>query len=271
MDAKYDINTYSDDEVLHLFSISSIDHLTPIVIKDAKRKCLMLHPDKTGLNSQMFIFYVNAYKRLKELYISHHREKYLMSRDIKEYRRSIKDDGVVSFKKVEDANKFMREYFDKVKVDKEDGYGDWLKEDVSGVSVSGVGGIHEYIMRKKREMVGSTEISVYNYGGVGTALTGEGSYESDIFAKLKYDDVRKAHTETIIPMGEYRERSIHELKAERGRVEDAKLYKEQQEKEIAMMRQQEKKQFMKTREYLEWERKKVIENMNKLGLPMLDV
>jgi hypothetical protein len=265
MDAKYDINTYTDHEIMSLFSVSSINSLTQDVIKNAKKKCLMLHPDKTGLDGKMFIFYINAYKRLKEMYIYHHREKYLMSRDIKEYRNSIKDDTVV-FKKVEDANAFMKEYFDKVRIDKDDGYGDWLKQDCSGVS--GIKNIHDYIMNKKKEMAVSREISVYSYG-VGSTITGEGSYESDIFAKLKYDDVRKAHTETIIPMSEYRERSIHELEAERGQVEDAKLYKERQEAEIARQRVIEREEFMKTQKYLEWERKKIRENMVKLGLPLL--
>ena len=50
-----DINTYNLDEILGLFDLPY--QLTQDNMKRAKKKVLMLHPDKSRLDAKYFLFY----------------------------------------------------------------------------------------------------------------------------------------------------------------------------------------------------------------------
>ena len=99
--------------------------------------------------------------------------------------------------------------FDKVKirdVEHDSGYEKWFKsdDDISGenrIPFSQFG--KEFYKRKKekRALVKTDNIQDMGYGG-GYSLTRDKplEYSSDIFSKLKYEDLKKAHTETLIPV-----------------------------------------------------------------------
>ena len=67
-----DIHTYSLQELLQLFELPNrIQDIDPLELKKAKRKYQLLHPDKSGLPNQYFLFYQKAYRKIEEEYLYH--------------------------------------------------------------------------------------------------------------------------------------------------------------------------------------------------------
>jgi hypothetical protein len=56
-----DIHTYSLEETLGLFDLNH--QLSVEDMKRAKKKVLMLHPDKSRMDAKYFLFYKKAYER----------------------------------------------------------------------------------------------------------------------------------------------------------------------------------------------------------------
>merc|ERR1712078_610912 len=82
------------------------------------------------------------------------------------------------------------------------GYGDWLKSNESVYSeTNNLEQMKETIKHNQlqtiqniQETSSSSSNSYFDYG--------EQSFQSDPFSKLKYDDLKKAHTETVVPVTE---------------------------------------------------------------------
>ena len=69
--------------------------------------------------------------------------------------------------------------------------------------------MHQKIKEKKEELsslIKKEDIQEINYCGQNTykALDGSipNSYQSNIFSKLQYEDLKTAHTETVVPVGQ---------------------------------------------------------------------
>ena len=111
--------------------------------------------------------------------------------------------------KAKDFNKWFNKMFEKVKVNDDDvdsGYGKWFKsdEDVNEETVTNKRDMEAVFNKKKaasRELVLHKGVNELVHGG-GYDLTRSRpeEYSSDIFSKLQYDDLRKAHTETVVPV-----------------------------------------------------------------------
>jgi len=108
-------------------------------------------------------------------------------------------------------NKWFNEQFEKNKLETEDqttGYGDWLKsdEDLEDIKILNHTQLGEEIEKKKSQLRSLivhkevTELDLFYKGA--SNLTGDApeSYTSDLFSQLPYEDLRKAHTETVIPV-----------------------------------------------------------------------
>jgi hypothetical protein len=61
-----DINTYSLDEIFGLFDLNY--NLTEDSMRAAKKKVLMIHPDKSRLPANYFLFYKQAYEIVLNIY-----------------------------------------------------------------------------------------------------------------------------------------------------------------------------------------------------------
>jgi hypothetical protein len=61
-----DINTYSLEEMFCLFDLTY--DLTEESMRAAKKKVLMIHPDKSKLSSEYFLFYKQAYEIILDIY-----------------------------------------------------------------------------------------------------------------------------------------------------------------------------------------------------------
>ena len=96
--------------------------------------------------------------------------------------------------------------------------------------------MNEMFETKKKEMkslVVRKDVQELNYGGVGnySDLVSDKPdyYSSDVFSKLPYEDVKRAHTETVVPvtMEDYLNKkkynSINELQTERTMQETNRL------------------------------------------------
>ena len=57
------LENYNLQKLLNLFDIDS--DFDESDLKSAKRKVLKLHPDKSGIDNEIFIFFINAYKKLE--------------------------------------------------------------------------------------------------------------------------------------------------------------------------------------------------------------
>lgn len=61
-----DINTYSLEEIFSLFDLNY--NLTEDSMRAAKKKVLMIHPDKSRLPANYFLFYKQAYEVVLNIY-----------------------------------------------------------------------------------------------------------------------------------------------------------------------------------------------------------
>ena len=208
-----DIENYELEDILNLFRLQY--NFVEADLKRAYRMALKLHPDKSGLDGEYFRFYMKAYKIVENIFNFRNRKKkcaYDVVYNSKE--TDISEDKAVLLhslngKSIKEFNKWFNEQFEKTKVNDDEndsGYGKWIKEnEVSEnnekVSLSEFGRVFE---KKKTECK-----ALVKYNGVQDTEGGGGynlvrdkveSYSSGLFSKLSYEDFKKAHTETVIPV-----------------------------------------------------------------------
>lgn len=216
------IDTYNLEDILNLFNITH--NFNDIDLKNAKKIVLMTHPDKSGLPSEYFRFYNSAYSVLYFIWDFKNKAQskitnkvYTVDTGDKKMHFSKEDDKeqlllenyLKKNKLSEDKTKFnewFNEQFVKLKVSNEDethGYGDWLKSEEENKEISQ--SFNQDIENRKQQIRDLTihkpyEVLTFNNGM--TTITGEqpNFYSSDIFSNLKYDDLKKAYTETVVPV-----------------------------------------------------------------------
>ena len=216
-----DLSSYSLEELLGLFDVTL--PITDLDLERAKRKALKTHPDKSGLNKEVFIFFKSAFDKLKTLYdiqISQNRE------NAEEYdaRLEERNEGIASFSKAGDfSTKFNRLFEENISFHSDDGgHGQWLSETRDTTDTTTQSQFEE-MKRKSRAVAVIKDISGYAHHG-GSELIAA-SDNSGASGDLSYQDVRRAYTESVIPVTEEddylsrkRYSSIDELQAERVRV-----------------------------------------------------
>jgi hypothetical protein len=119
-------------ELLDLFEISELNETS---LRIAKKKVLMLHPDKNKVDTtEYYLFFTNAYKKLTQIYnYIHHEtdENNFKSHDIDNtFKTYIEKNGYTPTKNPEMYNKCFNEMFENIHIkDNTEGYDDWLKSD----------------------------------------------------------------------------------------------------------------------------------------------
>jgi hypothetical protein len=119
-------------ELLDLFEITELNETS---LRIAKKKVLMLHPDKNKVDTtEYYLFFTNAYKKLTQIYnYIHHEtdENNFKSHDIdKTFKTYIEKNGYTPTKNPEMYNKCFNEMFNNVHIkDNNDGYEEWLKSE----------------------------------------------------------------------------------------------------------------------------------------------
>lgn len=227
MSVDLDINNYNLEDILNLFRIPiNFDEKD---LKQAKQVVLKTHPDKSGLDSKYFLFYSKAYKMLYSVWdfrkkgdvnkTSNNTEYSNVDKFSEEDKKKIldnlfkSDNTKTKFKTDSDFNNWFNEQFEKNKIyneNEESGYGDWLKTneglDEINPNVSAATMKSEFDKKKSsiRALVVHKDVSELNsWNSINASeLTreGPGEFSSDLFSRLPFQDLQKAHTETVIPV-----------------------------------------------------------------------
>tara|TARA_B100001173_G_scaffold308623_1_gene319259 strand:- start:239 stop:1117 length:879 start_codon:yes stop_codon:yes gene_type:complete len=213
-DLDLDINNYELNDILNLFKIPS--NFTEDHLKQCKKAVLKTHPDKSGLDKEVFLFFSKAYKILFQIHTFKNRsESNETDYNSVEKPKNTKDsNGVLKFSKDKNFNKKFNELFEKHFQNNEHnqtGYGDFLKsevdqniKDLSEGKISQVdrNKYLESIRENSRALVVHQEVKetseFSNFTNLG--MSAPTSYSSEIFSNLPYEDLKKAHTETLIPV-----------------------------------------------------------------------
>ena len=212
-DFDLNIDNYDLEDLLNLFHLNY--EFTENDLKSAKVRALKTHPDKSGLKKEVFLFFMKAYKMIESIYEFQMKRAKCARDTTYENEKMESDKKTLLLKKLDgmkagEFNKWFNKMFEKVKVndsDTDSGYGKWFKsnEDVNNEKINNKRDMEEAFNRKKaasRELIihkGVNEMS-YNGGGYDLTRSKPDEYSSDIFSKLQYDDLRKAHTETVVPV-----------------------------------------------------------------------
>jgi hypothetical protein len=211
-----DINNYNLDDILRLFNIEY--NFNEDDMKICYKTVLKLHPDKSGLDKEYFLFYTKAFKVLKNVYEYKNKRntqldknkakvEYLSNSDDDEGKKLIVKN--LQKKRGEDFNKWFNETFEKINISNisENGYGDWLKSenDTEDLDIKSVREMHDIINKKKESLSALVKIDkiseMSSIGSLNELDNGQPeSYSASVFSKLAYDDIKVAHTESVIPV-----------------------------------------------------------------------
>lgn len=217
-DLDLDIDNYNLDDILNLFKLES--DFDENDLKQAKKIVLQVHPDKSRLPAKYFIFYSKAYKVLYNIHEFRNKssnkkeENYsILSNEDKNKALQNFFDKNKSLKNPQGFNAWFNEQFEKNKIaleSEETGYGDWLRSEENvepEKKISQAEMAIEFDKKKKqvRSLVLHKDISdVYanNLGGSNLSNNAPEEFSSDLFSNLSYQDLKQAHTESVIPVTE---------------------------------------------------------------------
>jgi len=280
-----DIQTYSLEELLGLFGLTTYN-ISTNDLKQAKKRVLMLHPDKSGLDSKYFLFYKKAFDVIVQFYDNQNRQHKQINGKELVYRPNEENDN----SKSEHINKQINEipkndFQDKFnKLFESNNMGnrpdttrnEWFKQENEFNIPEGK--ISRSEMGEAFNRVKQQANSVIKYNGVQemlhTTSAGNSSlYEDndqyvscDPFGKLQYDDLRKVHRDqTVLAVSEHdfdqskTYKSVDEFNRARSQYSYDPLEKEKattmlQEQERVMneqMMQKEYKSKLQTQQYVE--------------------
>lgn len=203
-----DITNYSLDDLLSLFQMPM--NFTLQDMKRAKKTVLMTHPDKSGKPKEVFLFFSSAYKLLHNLYTFRNKADGSCSRPT-EYSLNDEDHNpaLAAFSKQDDFNKRFNELFEKYKDEyqEEEGHGDWLKSNDDLVEeVHNRDQMNEAIAERKKTM--RALVVKQDVQGLGSDWGSDlvsnrsSGYSGNGSSGLQYDDLRKAYTESVVPVTE---------------------------------------------------------------------
>ena len=215
-----DITNYDYDDILKLFKLSN--QFTIEDLKKAKKQVLSSHPDKSGLDKSYFLFFSSAYKILFNIY--NFREKHSSTTNLNNYNENYnahKDEfnalliqKVTSNKSSAQFNTWFNEQFESFKITNDydaNGYGDWLtsKDDNNNeenVKCKDMNSLHKIIEEKKQiartqNLVIKKDVCEFNNTNYCDLTNSKPEdYSSGLFSKFQYEDLKKAHNESLIPV-----------------------------------------------------------------------
>lgn len=211
-----DIHMYKFSEILEMFGLST--SITVDDLKRAKLVVLKMHPDKSGLSSDYFLFYKKAFDMVVEYFnetqktgkvVPQINPDYdpIISRQNKSIETQV-NTAVGKMDKQQFQDKFNKLFEENMRTNTDSKKNEWFTSEKPVYDVpkaSSVAGIGQAIDQIKK-----TTSAITRYQGVedlvikstGTALyddEDDGSYVScDPFSKLKFDDLRKVHKDQTV-------------------------------------------------------------------------
>ena len=225
-DLDLDIRNYELRDILNLFNMPSA--FTEAHMREAKLTVMRTHPDKSGLDKEYFLFFSKAYKILHEVYqvrAGLSRQKDAKYDDVKEdidARRNANSDKLKRMN-ADEFNRWFNQTFEQNRLHDEEqdsGYGDWLRSNSNDADDAeneedadlGEGSTWaqrmEQLERRKKKLrdqalVVRSEVRTFESGS-GFSLSRECPEEHssglNFGGSLAFEDLRKAHTESVIPV-----------------------------------------------------------------------
>jgi hypothetical protein len=226
-----DIENYTLDDILNLFKIPK--DFTEEDVAKAKKIVLKTHPDKSKLSPDYFRFYSKAYKKLyfvwkfksssnkfnttyEEISVRYENGTETV---MGEHKKNVLDDFFQSNNikvetgettKSKNFNKWFNEQFEKHRVEEDSGgYGDWLRsnedlEEERRITHAQLGEEMEKKKQQVRALVVHRDVDeMYsNFSSGMSSLSGDAPecFSSGLFSTLQYEDLKKAHVESVIPV-----------------------------------------------------------------------
>ena len=210
-----DISMYSFQEILELFDLSYDISLEDMKI--AKKKVLMLHPDKSKLSSNYFLFYKKAFDIVFNYYQNNNKQNQAVSKENSEYSVPQNDlnkhntNNIKTTIEKMDPKEFQKKFnesFEKNMLKKTNSVNEWFSKDEpvyniqESVSKNNMGIVLENIKKQNNGLVKYNGVqNMYSSGGTNLYYDEEETdnyLTSDPFSKLKFDDLRKVHKDQTI-------------------------------------------------------------------------
>ena len=243
-DIDLNIDNYNLEDILNLFNISY--NFNEEDLKNAKKIVLHSHPDKSKLDKKYFFFFTKAYKYLYFIYEFRKKNniKEDLSKEEKEYVNIItEEERNNNYELLKNNNDFKNNFnswfnkmFEEHKISSDyekDGYGDWLKNDTNFKKFENCNNISK--MNESINNYKNNNFSVVKYNDFDDLLFSSNNSSNllnnklddysngDIFSKFGYNDLKKAHEETLIPVSDNVKRQ--EFKS----INDYKMFRNEQE------------------------------------------
>tara|TARA_B100000674_G_C37932264_1_gene958545 strand:+ start:834 stop:1727 length:894 start_codon:yes stop_codon:yes gene_type:complete len=240
-----DIDNYNLTDLLNLFHLQF--DFNENDLKRAKLMVYKMHPDKSNIDNKYFIFFNKAYKTIQKVYYFK-RKKQQNSYDT-EYsylNNNVKKDEKLLAKKlqgksVKDFNNWFNKMFEKTRMkdNSSEGYENWFRseEDTVKEKASSLNDFDRLFRNKKekcRELAIKKDLEEITTSNEGYDLNRKKpeNYSSGIFSKLQYEDLKKAHTETVVPVtqedyyNKEKYKNVHDMKLSRSKQNIVPLSKE---------------------------------------------
>lgn len=223
-----DIRNYKLEDITKLFKIPLVFNESDL--RSAKFAVLQTHPDKSKLPKEYFLFFSSAYKMLYQVYTFRSGK----NRNNKESYKQIIDEEIVDTSEdsmklcvdkvkrlsASEFNKLFNEHYEKCKIEMEEdaGYEEWFRSqqcdegDELPTNTASWDQRISHIDKKKQTLrerlalVSKNDLECVNIYGGGSShgyALGQGApteHSSGVFSSLQYEDLKKAHTETVIPV-----------------------------------------------------------------------
>lgn len=271
MNHNLDISKYTLDELLGLFDMSCHRLISMEEMKRAKKKVLMLHPDKSRLDAQYFLFYKKALDVVAQFYNHQHRQNVKVTAENTQYiapsapKSHSKQIGQVMENMGSNGfqQKFNQLFEENMSKQVDPSKNAWFSsnepvfEHTRATNARQMGEVLDDIKQKNQAMIQYRGIMEMQSSGGGANFYDEedDSYvTSDPFSKLKYDDLRKVHKDqTVFAVSErdydkvQKYASVDHFVRERGQT-GAPMEKTQAEQMLAN-REREMQEKMMRRQY----------------------
>lgn len=216
------IQSYSLDEIFGLFDLESYD-ITIEDLKTAKRKVLMLHPDKSRLDAKYFLFYKKAFDVIVQFFDNQNRQNRSIEQKEVAYNPNYKDEDKSTTKQIQKTMQDMKsqnfqEKFNELFESNQMGSrpdqsrNEWFVQEKSSFDVPQEK-MSKQAMNDNFQRIKDQSNGLIHYTGVQSmnddSATNNNFYEdeddysnkymtSDPFSKLKFDDLRKVHRDQSV-------------------------------------------------------------------------
>ena len=202
------IENYDLNDLLALFKLDF--EFNAEELKRVKKMVMQTHPDKSALDKKYFLFFTSAYKIIFSIYEFRHKSSSKQSTEYTVEKDEEKELLLKSLQQKPNFNKIFNDLFEKHRIkddENETGYGDWIKSDdhmdTRTTTMREMNATFEQKKREIKELIPYKDVEELGqsaYGQFDLTRDRPESYSSALFSSLQYEDLKKAHIESVIPV-----------------------------------------------------------------------